>query len=227
MCDRQKRFLWCCPSNNGSAHDSAAFSGSRLCDPLKETAHELEVRGPFIAGDSACGVAPCLVTPCDVTEMKEDLKAKHAFNFCLSSCRIHIECAFGELIMQWGIFWRTLGFDLAKSCRIVQAAMSLQNFIIEQRESRLCDSECWDFTVKMDSSQEQLTRQTGEMPRALASDNDEPHIGGCRSVQGEELRPLGSAVRHRLTIKLACDDMEHPMPHDMECNSHGHIHMEH
>ena len=106
ICDRWKRFLWVWPSNKGSTHDSSAFAGSRLVDVLKEMSDELFHRGLFIAGDSAYGLAPYLIVPYDQAAMKVDINhALDSFNSHLSSCRIHMECAFGELVMRWGIFW--------------------------------------------------------------------------------------------------------------------------
>jgi DDE superfamily endonuclease len=105
ICDMSKQFLWCYPSNKGSAHDSAAFGGSRLYDLLKEKSNDLYNRGVFIVGDSAYGLTSFLLTPYETEEMRDDpLHAKDSFNYHLSSCRIYIECAFGELVMRWGIF---------------------------------------------------------------------------------------------------------------------------
>ena len=64
-----------------------------------------------------------------------------AFNFFLSSSRIYIECAFGELVRRWGIFWRTLNFDLAKSQKIVQVRMLLHNFIKSEGNNDTDDSD--------------------------------------------------------------------------------------
>lgn len=38
--------------------------------------------------------------------------------------------------MRWGIFWRTLQFDIVKIGNIIEAAMLLHNFIINEREAR-------------------------------------------------------------------------------------------
>ena len=81
---------------------------------LKEEAvlKSLHDRGLFIVGDSAHSVLAYLITPCDAEDTRDDVDGERdPFNFHLSSCRIYIECAFGELIMQWGIFWRTLHKD--------------------------------------------------------------------------------------------------------------------
>lgn len=155
MCDLRKRFLWCCPSDKGSTHDSTAFSGSRLCEPLRQVSGELSERGPFIAADSACALSPFVVTPHDTSEMDGDpSRQKDAFNFYLSSCGTYIECAFGELVMRWGSFWRTLSFDLKKCGRVIQAAVLLHNYITENREQTSLDSAHFrEFNVRMDSVQ--------------------------------------------------------------------------
>jgi hypothetical protein len=231
MCDMKKRFLWCYPSNKGSTHDSAAFTGSKLFELLTELAGELHDRGLFIAGDSAYGLTPFLVTPYDTAQTQTGLvEVRHAndsFNFHLSSCRIYIECAFGEFIMRWGLFWRTLLFDLKKSTRVIQAAMLLQNFIIDNRESAEEDMYYFEnFSVNMDRIQQALTEQTGEMPRAVVTDNNEPRRRGRRTIQEEEMRTIGAGVRSRLTVKLATHELKRPMLHDMKYNSYGHIYLD-
>jgi hypothetical protein len=128
MCDKKKRFLWSYPTNKGCTHDSSAFGASRLYELLmeKRVSEMFFEEGLFIAGDSAYGLASFLVVPFSVHDVKEDVDgAKDAFNFYLSSCRIYIECAFGELVMRWGIFWRTLLFDLKKCTKIFNACMLL------------------------------------------------------------------------------------------------------
>ena len=225
ICDRTKRFLWCNPSNKGSTHDSAAFSSSRLYDLLIERAKELNEKGLFIAGDSAYALAPFMITPYESRELVDDsLHAKDGFNYHLSSCRIFIECAFGELIMRWGIFWRTLRFDLKKAARIIQCCMLLHNFILDnggREDVRFFE----DFNITMDTTQVEITRQTGEVPRPLVSDNNEPNAGGRRSQDENELRRQGQLVRHRLTVKLSSHDLGRPLEHDMRMNSYGHIYM--
>jgi DDE superfamily endonuclease len=104
ICDKTKRFLWCYPSNKGSTHDSVTFAASRLYDLLCEMAPELFELGFVIVGDTAYNLPSFLLTPYDSDDLKDDPHhAKDAFNYSLSSCRIFIECAFGELVIRWGI----------------------------------------------------------------------------------------------------------------------------
>ena len=64
----------------------------------------------------------------------ESGSVKDAYNFWQSNSCICIECTFGELIMQFGIFWCTLRFDIKQAGDIVNAAGLLHNFILEERE---------------------------------------------------------------------------------------------
>jgi DDE superfamily endonuclease len=227
ICDRSKRFLWCYPSNKGSTHDSVAFSSSKLFELLHELSSDLYSRGLFIAGDSAYNLTSFLVTPYETDEISSDSEhTKDSFNYHLSSCRIYIECAFGELVMRWGIFWRTLLFDLKKSTSIVQATMLLHNFIIESRDNLSFDQAYFEeFDIPADIIQDHITQQTGEVPQAIATDNNEPRLGGRRTSQEIIQRELGIRIRERLTVKLAVHNMRRPLEHDMHYNSHGHIYM--
>ena len=166
--------------------------------------------------------------PFDTSDITGDnAKAKDAFNFYLSSFRIYIECAFGELVMRWGIFWRTLLFDLRKSSDIITVAMLLHNFIIENRRDGVTDGAYFEnFKMNNDDSlQAAITRKTGEMPRALVSDNNEPKTPG--RLSDEEIAAInkGERVRNRLTVNLATAGMERPMHNTMKYNSEGHIYM--
>lgn len=116
ICDRSKKFLWCYTSNKGSTHDSIAFSNSRLYSVLTQKAMDLEEHGFCIVGDSAYNLTSFLLTPFSADEVRADPSFTcDTFNFFLSSSRIFIECAFGELVRRWGILWRTLPYSLAKS----------------------------------------------------------------------------------------------------------------
>jgi DDE superfamily endonuclease len=216
ICDRSKRFLWCFPSNKGSIHDSSAFAASRLQDLLREIKDDLVERRLFIVGDSAYSLAPYLLIPYDADQTKQDeTGSKDGFNYHLSSCRIYIECAFGELIMRWGIFWRTLLFDLKKSSRVIQVAMLLHNYIVDQRDEG-CTDYFTHFSIVMDDIQQEITDQTGELPRAVVADNNEPRPAGRPTVDILAERQEGAAVRHQLTIRLEVDDLRRPLEHDMD-----------
>ena len=99
---------------------------------LLEKAKDLRELGLYFVGDSAYSIRSFLQVPYDnaVPQSAED-----CFNYHLSTCRIWIECAFGEIDMRWGILWWPLQFGLAKNIKVIDAALRLHNFIILRRES--------------------------------------------------------------------------------------------
>lgn len=59
--------------------------------------------GLYLVGDSAYAIRSFLITP---FENAAPRVPKDSFNYHHSStCRIWVECAFGEIDMRWGIFW--------------------------------------------------------------------------------------------------------------------------
>ena len=103
--DKNKRVLWRFIGEKGSSHDSPVFHDSELGKHLLAVSRELEGEGVYIVGDSAYALRSYLLTPFDNAEpgTPED-----TFNFYQSSCRIWVECAFGEIDRRWGIFWKRL-----------------------------------------------------------------------------------------------------------------------
>ncbi len=128
--------------------------------------------------------------------------------------------------MRWGMLWRTLLFELKKSAKVIQVCMLLHNFIIDSREAAEEDSRYFsNFEIRMDEIQQELTRKTGEMTRPVVTDNNEPREKRRPSKDEVEMRRQGEEIRHRLTVKLAANNMHRPMGHNMSFNSYGHIYM--
>ena len=105
-------------------------------DLLEEMKDTLKKYGLFLVGDSAYPLSVYMQVPYPNARPGT---AKDSFNFWLSNARIHIECTFGEMIMRFGLFWRTLRFDIETSAKIVKAAALLHNFIVDCREDTLDD----------------------------------------------------------------------------------------
>jgi hypothetical protein len=137
-----------------------------------------------------------------------------------------VECAFGELVMRWGILWRTLQIPLKKCLDIIYVAMLLHNVIVEDRECCEADVEYFrNFDIVMNGTQQALTRQSGEVPRALVIDNNEPRERG-RPIQAViDARMQGQELRNRPTNALAVNNLKRPLQPEMHRNSQGHIYM--
>ena len=212
ICDRKKRFLWCSTGHKGGTHDSRAFLETQLFDILVEIAEELQKEGLYIAGDSAYALAVFLLTPYDNAAPKS---IEDAFNFFHSSCRIFIECSFGELVMRWGIFWRRLAFKASKVGGVIQAAMLLHNFIVEERELSDRETDC-NFFENFNYDESNRNRNAhGEVPDAIVTDNDEPKPKGRQDKRLEDLKKLGSKLRNTLATNLAAKNYVRPLQSGM------------
>ena len=231
ICDRLKRFLWSYPSNKGSAHDSSAWANSRLCELLKDPQilEELRQRRLFLVGDSAYALALFMLIPFEVSEIQghPNKDARDAFNFYLSSCRIHIECAFGELVMRWGILWRSLRFSLAKSIKVINVCMLLHNFIVDHRQGDDTEDRQFfrQFQIDMDQTQVQLTRITGEVPRVAITDNNGPRPAGRPTGEDNQMKEEGRILREYYTLQLQQMGMKRPLQNDMRRNSQGNVYL--
>ena len=98
--NKNKLVLWRSIKCRGAEHDSNAFKKSNLYQKLLEKANDLRKLGLYFVGDSAYYIRSFLQVPFDnsVPQSAED-----SFNYNLSTCRIWVECAFGEIDMRWGI----------------------------------------------------------------------------------------------------------------------------
>jgi hypothetical protein len=244
ICDKLRRFIWVKTGNKGSTHDSTAFAGTRLNQELlSKLAEKLRAKGFFLVGDKAYPLLVYLLVPFDNAE---SMSPEDAFNYWLSNSRIQIECAFGkfqhicsclycvpttlflsvigELIMRWGIFWRTLQFDILKVGHIIKAAMLLHNFIVNERESKgFRKEDALFFTEFSLRDQDQRQNETHEMPSVVATDNNEPHPGGRPSVAEAELQEQGEIIRNGLTNTLYGRGLRRPVTDEMRFNQYGQV----
>ena len=103
--DKQKRILWRFIGEKGSSHNSPVFHDSDLGNYILAISRELESEGVYLVGDSAYALRNYLMIPYNNTAPGT---AEDTFNFYQSSCRIWVECAFGEIDRRWGIFLKRL-----------------------------------------------------------------------------------------------------------------------
>ncbi|GFH61171.1 hypothetical protein CTEN210_17647 [Chaetoceros tenuissimus] len=130
--NKEKLVIWRSIKCKGSEHDSTAFKKTTLHDKLLLRFRDLLAMGFYIVGDSAYAIRSFLLTPFDNALPNS---AKDSFNYHHSTCRIWVECAFGEIDMRWGIFWKPLQFDLDKNLKVIDAAMRLHNYLVQNRDT--------------------------------------------------------------------------------------------
>ncbi len=198
------------------------FLETQLFDILVEVAEEWQKEGLYIAGNSANALAVFLLTPYNNAVPK---LIENAFNFFHSSCRICIECLFGNLVMRWGIFWRQLAFKASKVGGVIQAAMLLHNFIVEERE--VSDKETnSNFFENFNYDESNRNRNAHrEVPNAIATNNNKPKPKGRQDKRLEDLKKLRSKLCNTLAAKSAAKNYIWPLQNGMHDNKHSHIFM--
>jgi hypothetical protein len=146
ICDSSKSIIWVSTGHKGSTHDSSAFFETSLHDLLWELADWLISCGLFLIGDSAYTLLSFFLIPFESSATALG-SPQDGFNFWHSNSRIRIECAFGEIIMRWGIFWRPLRFKLHQCGDIINAALLLHNFLVNERETGSDDNYFKNFSM--------------------------------------------------------------------------------
>lgn len=224
ICDKEKRFTWL-SFHQGSSHDSFAWSQTKLVDLLNEMAPLLEEHGFFFVGDSAYPLSSYLQVPYDSPSPGS---MEDGFNFWLSNSRIRIECAFGELVMRCGIFWRSLRFkSLKKSTDVIRAAALLQNFLIDSREDQQ------DYYYFKNLSHEDVAEAESNMDTndddddftfPLVVDNNEPKPPGRPDSDTSRRQAAGAAIRDDMCVMLYGETLHRRLhPTKMKMNSLGHV----
>ena len=85
-----------------------------------------------MVGDSAYALRNYLLVP---YENARPGSPEDSFNYYLSSNRIWVECAFGEIDRRWGIFWKNLEGSLEDHKYIIDSCLKLHNYLVEFREA--------------------------------------------------------------------------------------------
>ena len=160
-------------------------------------------KGYFILGDSAYCIESFLLPPYDNAEPRSQ---DDDFNFYHSSARITVECAFGEIDLRWGIFWKRLNYSLENIYIIIEGAMRLHNFLVDYRERMI------NVNQELHESHERLLFNediTNSLAVPIQTCNDLGRPQG--NISGDERmdRLKGMAIRDKLSQDLADLDMRH------------------
>ena len=128
--DGKYRFLCFSLRCPGATHDSLAYAVSNLRAFLESGRLPKEVWG---AGDEAFVCTEVLIVPIPAS-LVDPNSAEDAFNFFLSSFRVHVEQAFGMLVARWNLLRSGLRYSLRNTFVTVQAMLLLHNFCIERSD---------------------------------------------------------------------------------------------
>lgn len=126
----------------------------------------------WIVGDEAYSCCEWLITPYPNSQAGEQEKN---FNVFLSSLRVHVEQAFGQLVARWSILNYKLEYSVGKSSRIVCVCMKLHNYCKDEMEKdfgkSLRNMEREDALAKDSSEWYKLAKET-ERKRSKDARND-------------------------------------------------------
>jgi hypothetical protein len=126
--------------------------------------------------------------------------------------------------MRWGIFWRKLQFDIFQVGNIIQAAMLLHNFIIDERELKGFHQEEANFFQNFSLQDlDQRVDDTDEIASPVATDNNEPHPGGRPTITGKELQEAGSRLHDGIMRSLYGRGLGRRVTNDMRFNLYGQV----
>ena len=188
----------------GAEHDSNTFKKSNLYKKLLDKANDLHVLGLYFVGDSSYSIRSFLQVPFEnsVPQSPED-----SFNYHLSTCRIWVECAFGEIDMRWGILWRPLQFMLSKNIKVIDAALRLHNFIVSRREEN--DTTTEEFEGYAQESLDFLRDNPYEEIGVLNESSVENEWGRLPRVE-EANKIVGTNTREKIKETLKCCGYKRP-----------------
>ena len=208
--DKDKKILWRFIGQKGSAHDSTVFKQSNLYNHLMLVADQLYEKELYIVGDSAYALRGFLLCPYENTRPNTP---EDNFNFYLSSQRIHVECAFGEIDRRFGIFWRPLEGNLKNHQHTIDACLRLHNFILEFREEMKnnelgIDSEEFERRELDIQSDNFMRLNTGARLGAVGGDSVQNR--GRTSANETVERDRGMEFRNKLRDTLAAAGMARP-----------------
>ncbi len=110
--------------------------------------------------------------------------------------------------MQWGIFWRTLRFDLRQINKIIRATMLLHNFIVDQRgDDDEQDTEYFSNFSVQNMIEQHNTSPVVADPLVMENDAPRPRRGrlDCEEFASRE---EGELRRLTLTAELRARESE-------------------
>ena len=134
MVDHDKKVLWASTYHKGGSHDFSASQETKLHKKLKKKADWLHEKGFFILADSAYAIESFIIPPYTLAKSKS---AEDNFNFYQFSARITLECAFGEIDLWWGIFWKRLNGSIDNHFIVIQGEMRIYKFLFDFRKDNV------------------------------------------------------------------------------------------
>jgi len=214
--DDRKKVLWVSYSHKGGSHDSSCLRETVLYEKLIEMRDTLYSLGYFILGDSAYAIESFLLPPYDGANSRS---SEDDFNFYHSSARITVECAFGEIDLRWGIFWKRLTGSLEHGSLIIEGAMRLHNYLVDYRDAQTNNVEVESDIESVIFENDCLDR--GIQPIVVGNDGGRP--SGRPSATDKFYKMQGLKLRDKLRLSLKDHDMHRSRKEEWSTNVNTHV----
>jgi hypothetical protein len=132
---------------------------------------------------------------------------------------------FGEIVMRFGILWRTLQFDIEFVGDILSAACLVHNFIVDERIGAGEQDENTDLMTN-DRSAPPFTEERSLDGMPVVTNNDAPRP--CGRPRADELasKEKGRVLRESVATSLGAAGLNRPMQKGFKYNRYGMIYME-
>lgn len=204
--DAHMRFLSISITCGASSHDSTHFSASSLGHHLTrpETNGGISPKW-IIAADDAFKSLPHCMTPYQKQYLTNEQKN---FNYCLSSLRSSVECAFGLWKGKWGVLWRPLRVKQRNIPKLVEVTCRLHNLCVNRKVSSclddfvIADDIFWVRTCS-DDVRKRYRAKGRPLPQAPRADADVSYADAA--TVAAILRNVPSAQGMRVLRKEAAD----------------------
>lgn len=135
VCDSRGLFTHCYAGQPGSVHDARVFRNSPVA-PFLELAEEYFPNNSHLIGDAAYGIHPHMMVP--FRNNGHLTIRQRNFNYCLSSTRMAIERAIGQLKIRFRILLDCLPLlDIKKIPEFIIACCVLHNVCLLQNDEML------------------------------------------------------------------------------------------
>ena len=185
--DGKYRFLCFSLRCPGSTHDSLAFDISNLNQFLRAGKLPIEVFG---VADEAFINTEYLLVPIPVNTINYSV-FDDAYNFFISSFRIHVEQAFGMLVVRWNVLRAGLRYSLANTFNTVHAMLLLHNFCVES-------SDYFGHPLSSDPGDSEREERWKEWVDLSTAVFDE--ISARNTLSSETTTAIGSTVRRTYMV---------------------------
>jgi len=127
----------------------------------------------------------------------------------------------GEIVMRFGLLWKTLQFNISFVGELLNAACLLHNFIVDERD---CGGDDCNYAACNATATVVVPRDMEDVP--LVTDNNEPRPLGRPSSTSIVSKNQGRLLRETISTNLHGAQLSRPLHKRCKHNQYGMVYME-